>query len=266
MVLKVDKAESYEALREEINAFLTRGVVTNAFLSEAELRLEIGAGTLSFTRAQGALLLFRKRDGHYILNFYITNSFGGFQSALSGLPVVAEIMRRPENSGARNALLQGGFVQYMTRVKLVRSAGEPPAGLDASGRVEPACPGDEPDCLRILRESLDPYAGCVPLLEALERDIQEGLVFCARGKAGETAGLLRCGRRMGSTEIRHLAVSAAYRRDGLASELAAVYLRAAGYNKSSVWTSDTNAAALRFYQKQGYLDGGLRSDVLVYNI
>ena len=66
------------------------------------------------------------------------------------------------------------------------------------------------------------------------------------------------------SELRHLAVRADCRRQGIANALFDAYMSVTGGQKSLVWARTGNEAAERFYETHDYRPDGWNSVVLQY--
>ena len=94
----MQRAESYAALAPLLSAQLRRGVVTNCFLSAEDYRRELANG-LFYEQGEGFLLLFRQRQGHLLLNFYLHPDAVLRLPALR-VPVVTELACREKDRAA----------------------------------------------------------------------------------------------------------------------------------------------------------------------
>ena len=95
----------------------------------------------------------------------------------------------------------------------------------------------------------------------LEVQLAAGEAVAAWDQAG-LCGLLHFQTGRTSSEIRHLAVRADQRRNGLASGLLNAYLIKTGGAKSLVWARQGNGPAEGVYQSRGYRPDGWQSAVL----
>ncbi len=68
---KLVKAEDYKEFSRLIMLRMKRGVLTNCFMSGSEIKNEISCGKLFYAQFDGDLLIFRCRDSHVRLNYYI---------------------------------------------------------------------------------------------------------------------------------------------------------------------------------------------------
>lgn len=70
---KLVKAEDYKEFSRLIMSRMKRGVLTNCFMSGSEIKNEISCGKLFYAQFDGALLIFRCRDSHVRMNYYIND-------------------------------------------------------------------------------------------------------------------------------------------------------------------------------------------------
>lgn len=68
---KLVKAEDYKEFSRLIMSRMKRGVLTNCFMSGSEIKNEISCGKLFYAQFDGDLFIFRCRDSHVRLNYYI---------------------------------------------------------------------------------------------------------------------------------------------------------------------------------------------------
>nr|WP_302649330.1 GNAT family N-acetyltransferase [uncultured Agathobaculum sp.] len=242
----------YGALSALISSQFRPGVLTNRILGAEELRGEIARGTLSVYSWAGGLFLLRRRPGHAVLHYYLTDL-----EALpeAGLPAntLVELPHRPQRADAAQAYFTRlGFAVRLRRIRLARPA------LEAQD--EPAAAPAEEDARALywlLTESFDPLTGCLPVWEEFVQDLRAGCVLTHGADA-----LLRFlpGR---TAEIRQLAVSPARRGQGLARTLVGRFNSVTAACRATVWTGADNAAAQHVYQAEGFAPDGWTSTVMI---
>lgn len=254
----------YEDLAALRRSQLRPGVMTNCVLTERELRRELSAGRLYCQAWPEGLYLLRRRAGHWLLQYYLQPG-GSFPAPEAAGPVVTEVPIRPKDAGSEAALLAklgaAGFSLLLRRVRLqYRPAGpvQEPEALVHFGTTE-----DAREVLDLLHASLDPLTGCLPGVDELREDGAQGNLLLTRGGDGTLTGVLQFRQAPGLWEIRHLAVRADARAQGLGTRLLRAFLSQAGERRAQVWTGQTNAAALAAYQKVGFMQDGCSSSVLL---
>ena len=259
----MQKLESYAQLAPLLSAQLCRGVVTNSFLTAADCEREVKTG-LSVCEADGELLIFRDRGTHYILNFYLQQ---GARPTLPKLdkPVVTELACRPKDADAMQAAADGfcvcGFREVLRRTRRTRAAA--PAVQPVSDRIFAAAATGQNAVMAFLQQEFSIYTGCLPTEDALAAALTAGQILCAADDRG-ICGLLHFAPGRAASELRHLAVRADCRRQGIANALFDAYLAAVGGQKSLVWARTGNEAAERFYESHDYRPDGWNSVVLQY--
>lgn len=256
--------ESYEELAPLLSAQLRRGMVTNAVLTADDWRREIANRALWCQSWEGGLVLLRRRETHCVLNFYLQELALPGNLAWDG-PTVLEIAARSRDEGLLKAVdfwREQGFERLFRRERLALPKDtKVPAG-DGPLTVRMAGPADAGDIRALLQDNFDPLTGCLPAEEALANDLAAGNVVCVSPPGDKAAGVLHIAPGRGSTELRHLAVREAYRRQGAAQSLLSRYLEHTGFAKSLVWVRTDNQPARRFYAKNGYAPDGWTSTVL----
>lgn len=251
------RAESYAALAPLLSAQLRRGVVTNCFLSPEDYRREIGAG-LFYEEGDGFLLLFRQRQGHLLLNFYL-HPDAGLRLPAMQLPVVTELACREKDRAAmhraQEALQVLGFTEAFRRLRRTRAAVPAPnsAGIQTEASFEAV--------RTFLLEQFDPLTGCIPPDEELRQAVSAGQVLCLTDTDG-ISGLLHYAPGRAQCEIRHLAVRADCRGRGYAGRLLRMLEAKTGGQKCAVWTRAGNAPAEHVYEKNRFQPDGWSSVVL----
>lgn len=253
----MEQIKEYDALSPLLAAQLRPGVLTNAVLRKADYLGEIQAGTLFAQSFPGGLLLLRQRGTHQILNFYLQKDAAPPEFRPQ-LPTVLEIAARPRDAAllASEALWKRlGFLPLFARQRMTRKAGTPVlhGSFPAAACVAP------PEALLeaggLLEDCFDPLTGCLPSRDGLLEDLRAGRVFMLDG------GVLHMAEAASGTELRHLAVAPALRRQGAAQALFEAYMAHTQNRSSRVWVRRDNLPALSFYEKNGYTCDGWASVV-----
>lgn len=259
--MSVRRIEGYDQLTPLLSAQMKRGMVTNALLSGGDLRREIAAGALWVHEWDGGLLLLRRREAGWRMNFYLRDMDrpSGFRP--DG-PVASEVALRPRDTNLSRAIdfwQSEGFSILFRRKRLAL----PPGARAQAGPfpVRASRPGDRAQVREILTACFDPLTGCCPDDAGLERALAEGRFLLALAPDGAAAGLLHIQPERQGTQLRHLAVAEPFRGQGAAQSLLAAYLeRTEG--RSQVWVREDNHPACRFYEKNGYRPDEWTSAVL----
>lgn len=256
----MERVERFEDLAPRLSAQLKRGVVTNNFLSRTSYDQEVRAGLLVH-ETPGCLYLLRRRRGYYVLNFYLQQGFAPELPPVD-LPMVLELVWRPKDTSAMAAVAQFealGFVHQFGRRRFQR---EPGPGVPQQAQVRFAAAEETAVVLALMERSFDAFGGCIPNPETLEREISDRSVLCIYDENG-LAGLLHFQRGRAASEIRHLAVRADRRGQGLASQLLEAYLGETQGKKSQVWARRGNIPAERLYKTYQFRPDGWESAVLL---
>ena len=244
----------YDAARALLTERMKPGAVFTRSFTADELRRECEAGTLCAETFPGGALLARRREKHQILSLLLDRG-AAIPNPDFDRPTVLELAFREKDASLRALLPEletRGFAPLLRRVRLTRPAGEaagtalPPAGEDAPGNA-----------LALLRTCFDPLTGCLPTAPELAEDAAAGrLLFTGSAVLRFSDGAAR--------EIRQLAVAPDARGHGAGSALLDAFLSAYGGRRVTVWTAETNAAALRLYESRGFAPDGWRSEVLLW--
>ena len=256
----MEQIERLEALSPLLTAQLKKGVFTNNFLSQEAYGREITQGLFVHAFA-GGLLLFRRRERHWVLNFYLQPD-AALELPPLQKPVVVELPWRSRDAEAADAVQQrmeaAGFRELFRRCRRQRL----PAPAEAEA-LAVSFPGPEAaaQILHFLEGQFDSLTGCLPSMDALRQILQNREVAAILDEGG-VAGVLHFSRGRAATEIRHLAVGEPHRGKGMAAALLDAYLQETDGKKSRVWARQGNAPAERFYEKHGYRPDGWQSAVL----
>lgn len=268
----MQKIEAFAQAAGLLGAQLRRGVVTNSFLTAADCDREAKTGLYVY-EADGELLVFRDRGTHYILNFFLQQGACPSLPELSK-PVVTELAYRPKDADAMRSAAayfhEIGFEEVLRRTRRTRngvSAGVQRASQQAvsalrSGVSAGAAVG-EAAVMDFLKQEFSTFTGCLPTEDTLREALAAGQILCAQDGRG-ICGLLHFAPGRAASELRHLAVRADCRRQGIANALFDAYMSVTGGQKSLVWARTGNEAAERFYETHDYRPDGWNSVVLQY--
>lgn len=254
------KINNFEELNKLISMHLKKGVYTNCFISKEEFEEEIKNETLFYHVYDGGLLLFRKMDGYYKMNFYIVNPEIDLDINFNDI-VVTEIVCKPEFDCSKIIELfkKNGMELKLKRMRLANES----SNVDiTSSNVGKAKLKDYEKIVKLLRENFDKYIGCIPSEQKLKSDIESGNFYCYREKE-EILGILHIANK---TNIKHLAVDKECRGRGIAKAILSTYLSDVGDGKKYVWTGEDNEIAKKTYFIMGYKLDGYVSYVLINNM
>jgi len=122
---------------------------------------------------------------------------------------------------------------------------------------------DIDSCHRLMHECFDVITGHIPTYRELKESVAAGCILCMKDSSGAVCGLLRCVARVGSTEIRQLAIREDMRGQGLARLLLDAFIEKWGRGKCTVWVRNGYAPALNAYRSADFVADGWRSSVMV---
>jgi GNAT superfamily N-acetyltransferase len=248
----------YEQLAPTLETLLRAGAVTNKLPNRETLCGEIAAGTLWAELLPEGVLLLQRRPGFQRMQFVLHRD-APFPQWQPTMPTVVEIPFRPTDTALQavdETLGARDFSLALTRVRLTRKANaapvSPPEDIFPAG-----C--DQAQAVRtIFTDCFSPLTGCLPDEAALQAALrQEEILYC-------DGGLLHYSPNLRTTELRHLAVAADHRGQGLARRLIAAYLARCGHQLSRVWTGEDNQVARHLYESFQYQEDPWRSHVRIY--
>lgn len=256
----MNQINNYEEISSLISLQIKRGTLTNNFLSEDDLKLEIQNKNLYYFAWNGGLLIFRDRRTHYILNYYINDINEKLQFDFDK-DVVVEIVLRANDEKAKEALdffESKGMKEYLRRIRLIKSE---EISIPIINKIEICKEIDYEEISEILRENFDKYSGCIPTKEALLKDIKNENIYVYKNEKVE--GVLRVSKNNMSSEIKHLVVKEEARRKKIAQSLVLKYFEDVNAKRKTVWTGLENKIAINFYEKMGYKIDKYNSIVLI---
>ena len=262
--------ETVSISKAEVDAELARMQERNARIETVDREAKTG---LYVYEADGELLVFRDRGTHYILNFFLQQ---GARPTLPDVskPVVTELAYRPKDADAMLSAAAYfraiGFEEVLRRTRRTRSgasagvqrASQQAASASRSGVSAGAAAG-EAAVMDFLKQEFSTFTGCLPTEDTLREALAAGQILCAQDERG-ICGLLHFAPGRAASELRHLAVRADCRRQGIANALFDAYMSVTGGQKSLVWARIGNEAAERFYETHDYRPDGWNSVVLQY--
>lgn len=276
--------KNYQELSKLIFSHLKKNLITNCFLGKEEWTLEIQNDLAYYIETEKNLYLFRKRDGFWILNYYLNDLDTEFNNSILN-PIVVEFVGRNilENNYQKQQELFNnlGWKKCVERErfeKIESSIEEKQSEFEnndcGNGDIEiknnskndskiEICLAQEHDfdnVLELLKDSFNPYYGCIPTNLKLLEDINNGGVYMAKIN-NKIVGILHFKHMDKLAEIRHLAIDKDWRGQGIANELMNVYENEVRTQKKIVWTGIENQAAQGLYLKNGYKKDGYVSNV-----
>lgn len=254
------KVDKYEIISSLIMKQLRRGVITNNFLTENDLKIEIENNMLYYYEYDGGLLILRDRTTHYILNYYI-NDITKDIGKIFDKDVLVEIVSRPNDNDDKviKYFEKQNFVCCLERVRYAHTCDEI-VGNDTADTIRLCKTNDIELVHEILQENFDVYTGCIPTKERLIKDVENENVYVYKDE--NIKGILHIDKSKISSEIKHLIVVENERKKGIATKLINKYFSDVDTKKKTVWTGKENICAKRFYEKNGYELDGYTSVVL----
>lgn len=256
-MIKIDR---YETISKLILKEFKKGVITNNFLTKADLENEILNCSLYAHKFAGGLLILRKRERHYILNYYINNTDINIDKAFLKDVVVEVVSRKnDDNESVISYFERQGYEICLERVRYVNNFCENVSFVAQNG-IEMCKDVDVDNIMQILKENFNEYTGCIPLRSSLLRDIENENIYVYKKEKIE--GILHFKEEKNLSEIKHLVVLKTERNKKIATKLLNRYLYDTCEKKKRVWTGKDNTIARKFYEKNGYELDGYTSIVL----
>lgn len=253
------RINDYNELNALIMSQLRKGVLTNCFISKEEFERCIKNGNLFYDSYENVLLIFRKMEDYFKMNFYINDVTACIDLSHQDV-IVCEVACAPNRDYASviDFFSKNGMKQETRRVRLVNVDNN--VGQE-SLNIEKGISKDYDEIVKLFYENFDKYIGCIPTNEDIQLDIINNNIYCYKVD-NKVVGILRISNKNGVSQIKHLAVSGDYRRKGIAKSLVSQYLSDTKNLKKYVWTGETNKAAKNTYLSVGYKEDGYFSYVL----
>lgn len=240
-----------------------RGIRTNLYVpAESFLPLveEERLRKVSFT---GGSYVLAEQESQYDCYFFLEPTAVPAELPPLQKPVVLEqvALERTGISPTQEEWEQIGFQPYLRRKRLFCAA----KAVEAEKRQPMFCREEEaPFLLDWMKAVFEPYTSALPDLETLRKDLREQRVLAAR--AGEQLlGFLRFGREKKVSVLWQIAVAKAARGSGIAEALVRdwLFLEREQAAKFQLWVREDNPAAIRLYEKTGFLPDGRIAPVLL---
>lgn len=253
------RINDYNELNSLIMSQLRKGVFTNCFISKEEFERDIKNGNLFYDSYENVLLLFRKMEDYFKMNFYI-NDVTDFINLSYQDVIVCEVVSPPncDYTPVVDFLNKSGMKQKTQRVRLINvnnNAGQEILNIE-KGNLK-----DYDEIVKLFYENFDKYIGCIPSNDDIQLDIINKNIYCYK-EDNKVVGILQISNKNGVSLIKHLAVSSNYRRKGIAKSLVSQYLLDTRNFKKYVWTGANNEVAQNTYFSVGYKADGYISYVL----
>lgn len=268
----MQKIEAFAQAAGLLGAQLRRGVVTNSFLTAADCDREAKTGLYVY-EADGELLVFRRPGDALYPELFLaagrtSYASGCFQTCRHGAGLPAKDADAMLSAAAY--FREIGFEEVLRRTRRTRSgasagvqrASQQAVSASRSGVSAGAAAG-EAAVMDFLKQEFSTFTGCLPMEDTLREALAAGQILCAQDERG-ICGLLHFAPGRAASELRHLAVRADCRRQGIANALFDAYMSVTGGQKSLVWARTGNEAAERFYETHDYQPDGWNSVVLQY--
>lgn len=255
------KVDRYEIISSLIMKQIRKGVMTNNFLTENDLKIEVENNLLYYYEYDGGLLILRDRTTHYILNYYINDITKNIEEIFDK-NIVVEIVSRPNNDSGKiiNYFLQHGFSGCLERVRYANNC-DKNVDNEATEHVQLCKTNEIDDAFAILKENFNIYTGCVPTKEIFIKDVENENVYIYKDE--EIKGVLHIDKNKISSEIKHLIVIESERKKGIATQLINKYFLDIESKKRTVWTGKESDCSRKLYEKNGYELDGYTSIVLI---
>lgn len=187
----MEKAVDYRSLSRLVMAQIRPGVVTNNFMDKSDYLSEIESGTLYYHAYEGGLLLFRRRRGFSLMNYYLTDP-EILPKLTEGEILLTEPVLRPEDDGETvlRFLKDLGFETLFHRERFVRQEEM------SSGRQEEAVGAEERENVTAARNDMSGYRSGIAELPGFGDDFSEaggeaagGRIRVCRAEPGDDPGV-----------------------------------------------------------------------------
>lgn len=236
-----------------IEDFSHKESVSNNYLLPAEIAFLVNAGRLSVCYAESNCYLFVAKAGGCSRLYYILNDMAEISAFEMDEPMMTEILFRgnvgvPEaqieffkTAGFKFNLQRDQYAAVITQIPDVE-----PNYVDSVKMADEA--------IALFNHTFDRYSGDFISKEETRKLLKDKNIIYISDN-GELAGALHMTMAGKNAWISHLAVSPAYRRKGIASQLVDMYIASAsarGAKRLMLWVQHQNEAAISLYERYGF--------------
>lgn len=248
---------------EEIACHLSKGMQTNLYAPAEEFFSLIGQGRLLQEKIPNGCYYFAERERQVDLYFFLEKEAVPAAFSQRDKPVILEQVTL-EKKGLSPTLEEWkaiGFQPYLQRKRLFLSA------KNTETEQRKICFAEEKEEERIaqmMREAFEPYTSALPDRETLVKDLQENRVIAVR-EGEKMLGFLRFGREKKVSVLWQIVVVPEGRGKGIGEQLVRdwIALEQSEVSKFQLWVREDNPAALRMYEKLGFLPDGRIAPVMI---
>ena len=260
--------EKYEEISPLLKKYFKPNIKTNHFMTESEYQQEIINKSLYYFEG---IFFLKKRKLDYRLTYMINdiktnNKLKDILSSLE-LPVVTEIVKRPTDTKTDELFSyfeNHGFEKILDRERMQLNEKTENIESKASNFKIRFCKIDEMEPVKnILAKYFFVHTGCIPNDNELYNDLKFENILGAFSESNNLIGILHFSSVRGSAEIRHLAVEAEMRNNGVAGLLIQKYHKEIVLKRGNLWVSANNKIAQNFYKKYGYEFDNWQSKVFI---
>lgn len=235
---------------EELNRLIAGKPCHNGYWSMKGAPEALKEGRLLACCEDGAAMLFEQKRTAYQLYLFLSDKVTSLQLPKLDKPVMTEVVTRTDCRREANLVhwLESLDMKLaQVRIHMRRTSFQLPAHKTPAG-----CCVKWPDArqarqaITLLQETLDPVLSDVPDTVETER------MLCALDQEGQVRGALHFSIEGRTSLLRHLAVPAKYRRQGIASQLVRAWLELPLGDSRRLWVLESNAPAIGLYTSLGF--------------
>lgn len=249
-----------EGLRQEIGKRVAKREQTNFFMQEAEYRPLVEAGRMTQMAVAGGIYLFVEQKGWK--DFYFFLERGAKPAPLDGIKgklVLSEVLLASKpRLPSQEDWEQLGFAAYLQRKRLFLVKPE-----NDSGEVAVFADRTHADAIfTLMQDSFEPLTSAFLSKEELLHDIMQNRIIVLE-EEGQLLGFLHFETKKNLSTLWHIAVSPVAQGRGIGERLVRTWLREEAVNRFLLWVREDNPAALRMYEKIGFLPDGRIAPVMI---
>lgn len=251
------------AFWEEVAKRLSNGEKTNFFFSEKDVHHLVQGGKVSRLDFEGGVYFFIEEDTLYRLYYFLEKEKCPEVLPELPQPIILEevVLASKKRVPSEENWIRVGLKPYLERQRMYLMAKNI---VVEERQLTFAAEEMSGEIFRMMNESFEPLTSLLPTKEELLRDIQAQKIIVAI-RHDELLGFLHFGDEKQGCMLWHIAVSPKARGIGVGEGLLKdwFFAKKDSTKKFLLWVRMDNPAALRMYEKNGFLPDGRVAPVMI---
>lgn len=260
MITNIKDKKTMESI---VRVWHSKRAQTNFLLPEEVYLKAAAEKKCSVYRFEGGCYLFFQQEHHIDFYFFLEKGTAPVEVPPVSLPLVMEQVCLEKKGQEPKASLweKVGFRPYLERKRLVMPIVE---GVSGGRNIVYAEAAHADQILQMMEESFEPYTSALPERKELLESIARHEVL-AEIRDGRLVGFLRFGWEKKNCVLWQIAVLASEKGKGIGKKLVRdwVWLVSPEALRCQLWVRTDNPAAMRMYEKTGFLPDGRIAPVMI---